>query len=117
MSVMRSPEPSVAARGRATLFSGGERCKEGVPGSRQCYIVYRRTQRMTVMSSTTMSLRLPTETKERLAALAKRTRRRRSFLAGEAEIGRASCRERVYRYVENSGVDVRLQKKKRKTRE
>ena len=36
------------------------------------------------MTSTTMTVRLPEATKERLARLAKRTRRSRSFLASEA---------------------------------
>ena len=36
------------------------------------------------MSSTTLTVRLPPELKEQLGALAKRTRRTKSFLAGEA---------------------------------
>lgn len=36
------------------------------------------------MTSTTMTVRLPEATKERLGRLAERTRRSRSFLAGEA---------------------------------
>ena len=36
------------------------------------------------MTSTTMTVRLPEATKERLARLAERTRRSRSFLASEA---------------------------------
>ena len=35
------------------------------------------------MTSTTMTVRLPQATKERLGKLAERTRRSRSFLAGE----------------------------------
>ena len=38
----------------------------------------------TRISSTTLTVRLPPELKEQLGALAKRTRRTRSFLAGEA---------------------------------
>ena len=36
------------------------------------------------MNTTTLTVRLPVEVKERLGRLAKRTRRTRSFLAGEA---------------------------------
>src|SRR3546814_20626057 len=96
-----------AGGGGGTLCSGGERCKEGVPGARQCYIVYRRTQRMTVMSSTTMSLRLPTETKERLDALAKRTRRSRSFLAGEAVTAYVERELAIVEGIERGLADMR----------
>lgn len=37
-----------------------------------------------ILSSTTLTVRLPPELKEQLGALAKRTRRTKSFLAGEA---------------------------------
>ncbi len=50
-----------------------------------CYHVHMRTQSDNEHpSSTTLTLRLPPEIKDRLGELAERTRRTKSFLAGEA---------------------------------
>ena len=58
-------------------------------------------------NSTTLTVRLPSRTKEQLAELASRTRRTRSFLAAEA-VGEYVARElAIVEAIEQGGADIR----------
>jgi predicted transcriptional regulator len=58
-------------------------------------------------TSTTLTVRLPPELKERLGELAERTRRTRSFLAGEAIAGYVARELEIIGAIERGLEDVR----------
>ncbi len=57
--------------------------------------------------STTLTLRLPGQTKDQLAELASRTRRTRSFLAAEAVAEYVTLELSIVEAIEKGGADVR----------
>ena len=59
------------------------------------------------MSSTTLTVRLPPEVKDRLDLLAERTRRTRSFLAGEAIAGYVAHELAIIEGIHEGLEDVR----------
>ena len=58
-------------------------------------------------TSTTLTVRLPPEVKERLGELAERTRRTKSFLAGEAIAGYVARELEIIEAIERGLEDVR----------
>ena len=61
-----------------------ERCRGVVAKARVCHFVYNYVQEAFMAASTTMTIRISAEVRDKLERLAGDTRRSKSFLAGEA---------------------------------